>query len=290
MALKSTLRSRLGGDEEEYQPVPQKKTVKKEAPPRERMPEERPVRPGKAAREERDAVRETFDAFDIDEDIFEEALKEEKQEKREALRRKVLSVLISVASLYIVTLIYGVTVTEFSYGDSGQIEAVTLTVEQIEKKQDFNTVLSMYVQARNIYEEILTLDYRVATGNEALEAIAPDYQVALEDVLTVATSINGTTCSAENQQIKNLLYTWMSTYMPDYCKYMITALSQNGTAEGEAAGQEAIACRSQYLEPNFQSITQNVITIGSGIEGVDLEDITSWSPEDVAKKIQGTYQ
>ena len=249
------------------------------------MPEQRRTEP--VPQNKGQAEEDPYERFSIDEDIFEETLMEEKREKKEARNRKILSILISIASIYIVMLIYGVSVTEFTYGSSGQVEPVTLTVEEIEKKQDFNTILSMYIQARNIYEEVLTLDYRVATGQEALEGIAPDYQVTLEDLLTVATGINGTKCSAENQQIKNLLYTWMNVYMSDYCKYMITALSQNGTADGESAGENAIACRSQYLEPNFQTITQNVITIGSGIKGVDMSEITSWSPEEVVKKIQG---
>lgn len=223
----------------------------------------------------------------MDDNLFYETVEEEKKEKKSARCRKVLSILISIASLYVTFLIYGATLTDFTYGTDGQVGPITMSAEEIAEKQDFNVVLSLYMQTRNLYEEVLTLDYRVAVGQEAMEAIAPEYQTILETDLTLATSIDGTSCSAANQQIKNLLYTWTSTYMSDYCKYMVTALSQNGTAEGEAAGEEAIACRSNYLEPNFQSITQNVITIGSEIKGVDLTDAKSWDPSSVTDKIQG---
>lgn len=240
-------------------------------------------------RKERDAIKVSGEEefIDPDEDIFNEAIKEEKQEKAAARRRKVGTVLISMASLYVIFLIYGATLTDFSFGESGQVEPVVMNSEEIAARQDFNVVLSLYIQTRNIYEEVLTLDYRVAVGQEAMEAIAPDYQSLLERALTLAATIDGTSTSAENQQIKNLLYTWTATYLSDYCKYMITALSQNGTAEGEAAGEEAIACRSNYLEPNFQSITQNVITIGSTVKGVDLTDAKSWDPSTVTDRIQG---
>ena len=296
--MRRSLRDRLDDtvyQSEQPEDLPETGAFKKKRPAQRRvLPKRSMPKSGEddvevRGQKERDAVAVSDDESfpDMDKSLFDELIEEEAQERAAARWRRLLFVVISAASLYVTFLIYGATLTDFTYGASGTVEPVVMSSEEIAAKQDFNVVLSLYMQARNLYEEVLTLDYRVAVGQEAFEAIAPDYQTALENILTLATNIDGTTCSASNQQIKNLLYTWTSTYMSDYCKYMITALSQNGTTEGETAGNEAIACRSNYLEPNFQSITQNVVAIGSDIKGVDLTDVKSWDPASVSDKIQG---
>lgn len=205
-------------------------------------------------------------------------------EKRRKRTKRLATLLMAVACAYLTMLIYGVFTTEFRYGETGEVEPVELSVADIAAKNEYSTLMGAYVQARMLYERILILDYRMASGTEDLMAVAPEYEEVIDDVNKLAVQIDAMTVSSKYNQVASMLYTWVNMHAFNYCRYMSTAVTQNDAA----AADEALAAREVLLE-TFQLITQNVITLGSEIKGYDLSDVKNWSPEGyVQETILGT--
>lgn len=209
---------------------------------------------------------------DLDAMMSEENFVQEKK-KRKILHRISL-VFLTSACTYLVVLIYGSFITEFSYDDKGAIAPVIMSVNDISNKNEYNSLVGMYLQTRSLYEKLLTLDYRMAAGTEDSMSIAPEYESTLDTVSSLTTQIDAAVINSKYTQVKNMLLTWVKTHAAAYCQYMSTAITQNDSN----AASEAIAAR-QVLNDNFQLITQNIITLGREIKGYDLTDISSWSPD-----------
>lgn len=217
----------------------------------------------------------------LDQMMDEENFIEEKK-KRKILRR-ISVILLTAACTYLVVLIYGSFITEFYYNDKGEVAPVVMSVSDISNKNEYNSIIGMYLQTRNLYEKLLTLDYRMAAGTEDSMAIAPEYEETLDTVSTLTTQIDAAVINSKYTQVKNMLLTWVKTHAAAYCQYMSTAIAQNDSN----AASEAIAAR-QVLNSNFQLITQNIITLGGEIKGYDLSDIEAWSPDGfVQETIEG---
>lgn len=197
--------------------------------------------------------------------------------------KRVSTILMTMACCYLVFLIYGSIITEFEYNDKGEVAPVVLSVSDISDRNEYNSIVGMYLQARSLYETLLTLDYRMAAGTEDTMSIAPDYEKALDTVSSLTTQIDAAVIDSKYTQVKNMLLTWVKTHAAAYCQYMSTAITQNDSD----AASEAIAAR-QVLSDNFSLITQNIVTLGGEIKGYDLSDIKDWSPDGfVQETIEG---
>lgn len=208
---------------------------------------------------------------------MEEMLSEEKEQRREKRKRRIqimLQVLLSISCIYLILLIYGVLTTDYQYGEDGQIEPIILSVSDITGWNEYSMVAGMYLQTRNLYEELLVLDYRVASGVEDTMAIAPEYESALDEISSLAVQIDASTTNSKYNQVKNMLLTWVQLHAAAYCQFMSGAISLN---DAEAAA-EAIACR-EVVYSDFQLITQNMIILGNEIKNYDVSNLASWSPD-----------
>lgn len=219
-------------------------------------------------------------------DQLDEMMSEENfvyEKKRKKIFRRISMVLLTAACSYLVVLIYGSFITEFYYDDKGEIAPVIMSVSDISDKNEYNSIVGMYLQTRSLYETLLTLDYRMAAGTEDSMSIAPEYEATLDTVSALTTQIDAAVINSKYTQIKNMLLTWVQTHAAAYCQYMSAAITQNDSN----AANEAIAAR-QVLNDNFQLITQNVVTLGGEIKGYDLTDIENWSPDGfVQQTIEG---
>lgn len=222
------------------------------------------------SKEDIDALKE-MDALIAEEEFHRES-------KRQKNVKRFFNVVLTISCLYLVLLIYGVTITEYQYDESGKVAPITVSVEDISNKNEYISVLGLYLQARSLYEKILTLDYRIAAGMEDTLSIAPEYETALDTVSSLTVQIDAATFSSKYNQVKNMLLTWVKTHIAAYCQYMSAAISKNNSD----AAAEAIAAR-EVVESEFQLITQNIITFGEEINGYDLTDIKSWDPDTYIK-------
>lgn len=204
-------------------------------------------------------------------------------EKRMRRRNRIGQAILTVACTYLVVLIYGAVITEYRYNDVGTVEPIVLTVSDISNKNEYNNILGIYLQSRALYEKILTFDYRVAAGTEDTMSIAPEYESILDTVSSLATQIEASTTLSKYNQVKGMLLTWVKTHIAAYCQFMSTAITQNDAN----AANEAIAAR-EVVNSTFQVITQNVLTLGEDINGIDLTEIMDWSPDGyIQKTIEG---
>lgn len=242
----------------------------------------------KGRREEEDETPKSLDETPLsEEDVREleelEAMMSEeayaKSEKRRRGVRRAGIVVMTLLCVYLTMLIYGTLVTEFRYDESGAVAPVEMSVEDISNRNEYMTIVGMYMQCRTLYEKILVLDYRMASGVEDLMAIAPEYEEAIDVVNSLAVQLDAVSVGSKYNQVLNMMYTWTNTHMFNYCRYMSTAVSQGD----EQAAAEAIAAR-QYVLDTFQLITQNVVTLGSEVKGYSLNEITDWSPEGFVRK------
>ena len=219
-------------------------------------------------------------------DQLDEMMSEENfvyEKKRKKIFRRISIVLLTAACSYLVVLIYGSFITEFYYDDKGEVAPVVMSVSDISDKNEYNSIVGMYLQTRSLYETLLTLDYRMAAGTEDSMSIAPEYEATLDTVSALTTQIDAAVINSKYTQIKNMLLTWVQTHAAAYCQYMSAAITQNDSN----AANEAIAAR-QVLNDNFQLITQNIVTLGGEIKGYDLTDIENWSPDGfVQQTIEG---
>lgn len=207
----------------------------------------------------------------------------EKRLKKERRYKRAMQAVLSAACLYMVVLIHGTFITEFRYDEKGELSPVVLSVDEIGMRDEYSSVLAMYLQARELYEKVLVLDYRVASGAEDTMGVAPEYETALDTVSTLGVQIDASTVSSRYNQVKNMLLTWVQTHIAAYCQYMSAAISQNDSA----AAEEALAAR-QVVNDYFQMITLNIVTMGEELD-FDLTDIKGWSPEGyVQSAILGT--
>lgn len=208
---------------------------------------------------------------------MEDMLSEEKQIQYEKRKKKwgfFIQMVLSMACIYILLLIYGLLMTEYRYDSTGKIYPMILSVEDIAKKNEYGSIAGFYYQTRNVYEKILTLDYRVASGIEDTMAIAPEYEMVLEQISGLAVQIDAASISSQYNQVKNMLLNWVQVHSAAYCQYMSGAISQNDSA----AAAEAIACR-EVVYSDFALITKNMIILGNEIKNYDVKELAEWSPE-----------
>lgn len=200
--------------------------------------------------------------------------RDRRAEERKEKVRKICTVIIIIACIYVAFLIYGLASTEYVYDDTGRVVARIMTIDDIRSLEEFNAVAAQYRQARMLYEKTLVLDYRIAAGQEEPLLVAPEYDRLLEDVEALSIQLSALEYPAEYSQIVNMLTVWVQNDIAIYCQNISRAISQNN-AEYAAHAQEY----RSLMYNDFSVITENIATLGYAVKGAEIEDIVTWSPE-----------
>lgn len=231
---------------------------------------------GKGQREKPSRINKSWEVSDIEADVYVNEEEEEKKERSHRRGKLILSSAILLASVYMVFLIYGVFMTSFQYADNGAlVMPVIHTVQELRKRGNYSEVLSLYLKMRDLYEEVLVLDYRVAAGMQEKAVLSTEYtRLDSEKVTALYTAISAASVSSDYLQMQNIMYVWAHDTLGDYLKNMAEAISSNSE---EIAG-EALSNR-EVLESDFRKITENVILIGESIPSVSLKELREWSPD-----------
>jgi len=228
--------------------------------------------------EEKNEVNE--DVLDVEYMVNQD--KEEKREKRNALLKRIVAIMLIIGCAYMIFLIYGVFNTTYIYNDKGEIVPQKMTVKQIREMEQYTEITTQYRIARMLYEKVLTLDYRIAAGVEDPKLIAPEYESILEDVESLAIEIQAMEVPAKYSQVKNMLSTWIQTDVAVYCQRMSQAISQDNAEYA----QQAMQYRTVMYD-DFSLITENIVIIGQTVESVDIKDIIEWSPDKYVRENLG---
>ena len=210
-------------------------------------------------------------------------LSEEEQVSKWRLSTRIINILLVVACVYVLFLIYGVSVTDYQYSNNGTIEAQKLSVRELADKKAYETVYYQYLHLRSLYEEVLLLDYRIGKGEEEPLTIAPEYEALLDDVTNLSVKTEAMEVESQYSQIKNIMLLWVKNDIAVYLQNMSAAISQNDVETANKAIQD-----KERVYKDFSIITQNIVAMGESVKGADLTEIREWTPESyVDEKING---
>ena len=224
------------------------------------------------------------------EQLEEELEKEEEKQQQRGLQvkriRRLLvrsfQILLAILSVYTVFLIYGLMVTEYQYDETGNVKPKIGSVEEIASREIYDLLYRHYLQARNLYEDVLRLDYRLNIGEEP-KLVAMEYEEMLDKVSSLTVTVDALSVGTKYGQYKNMLLEWVKTDTAVYLQNMSIAILQNN----EEKANEAVACRTQMYN-DFLILTENMAILGETVPGTDLSSIYSWSPEKfIAEVLEG---
>ena len=210
-------------------------------------------------------------------------LSEEEQVSKWRLSTRIINILLVVSCVYVLFLIYGVSVTDYQYSNNGTIEAQKLSVRELADKKAYETVYYQYLHLRSLYEVVLLLDYRIGKGEEEPLTIAPEYEALLDDVTNLSVKTEAMEVESQYSQIKNIMLLWVKNDIAVYLQNMSAAISQNDVETANKAIQD-----KERVYKDFSIITQNIVAMGESVKGADLTEIREWTPESyVDEKING---
>ena len=233
-----------------------------------------------AAVKEPEPVRET--EKDYEEFSLMQMQRDMHTEKKDKRKTKITLILLSILLMYVLFLIYGVVVTKYQYNADGEKEAVSLTVSEIKKAKNFNELKVQYENCRVLYEKVLLIDYRLGQGVEDPLTIAPEYEALLEEVNNLTIKTDALDVDVKYETIKNLLLKWVKTDVAVYLQKISSGITSNN-AEDAAIAVEY----KDIVYSDFSLITQNIITIGDSIKGVDMTGVKQWSPSKYLEETVG---
>ncbi len=209
---------------------------------------------------------------ELEKQTLEASYKKQKKEKKDRIMRKVKAVSVICFSLYLVFLIYGALMTNYEYNESGKITPCIMSVNDIKEQKEYNLMLSYYEEAKNIYEDIYMIDYRLSLGDEDPLVLAPEYEAMLEDISALSVSLSSAEFSSKYSVIQSLLLTWIQDDSALYVQNMTSAISTNN----QTAANNALQYRSSMYS-KFVTITDNIIAVGDSLNGVYTEELAEWS-------------
>ncbi|WP_195512633.1 hypothetical protein [Dorea longicatena] len=203
--------------------------------------------------------------------------------KRGNLHTRIINFILIAGCIYLLVLIFGAAVTKYQYNSDGKAVPEKMSVDDIQQKHNFDTILTQYEYCRSLYEKTLLLDYRVAQGQEDTLEIAPEYEALLDDVQNLSVKTDAISVDTKYDQVKSMMVNWIKNDIAVYLQNISAAISENNTEKANNALQD-----KDRVYDDFSLITQNIVALGSSISGADLTDIKSWTPEDyVDQEING---
>jgi hypothetical protein len=220
---------------------------------------------------------------EIDEAEAMRQVRESTSAARKSRAAKILLTLMIAMSVYLAWLIYGAIVTDYDYGADGKVAAQRMSVAEIAAAEEFKLLQSYYLRARDLYEEALTLDYRLACYPDEALLIAADYEAMLETTAKLAIDIGAAKFGASYGQFQKQILSWVQTDIAVYLQNISAAITQN---DSEKANRAIISRDVMYND--FMLLSQNIAVFGRNTKGTSLGDIYEWSPEKfVREELEG---
>lgn len=205
---------------------------------------------------------------------LEELEKRKRREKTGSFFNKVFTLILILACVYVIFLIFGVAVTEYGYNQNGQVEAQVVSLEDIKAKKDYDVIKVQYEKLRMLYELILQKDAILGVGSEDYVTLGSEYASIMDTAEDLGMKTNALVCEGKYEPTKELMYSWIHDYAWTY----LTAITQALTANDGSAADAAVVYKN-HMYSGFATITNNIISLGEGIKGVDLSDIKEWNPD-----------
>ena len=218
------------------------------------------------------------EAMRFDEDLERESLDESRRrEKAKVLRHRfgrIMTGAMILLCVYMAFLIFGVTQTNYIYDDAGQIQPEVLSVADKKNLAEYESLSQYYLRARILYEEALTLDYRLSEQPDESLSIATEYSGMLDEVSKLTVDIDAADFSTGYTGIQEQLLNWVKTDIAVYLQNISAAIINNDATKAE----NAIISRD-VMYTDFSTLTANMATLCKNTKGAKNGEIFAWSPE-----------
>jgi hypothetical protein len=132
-------------------------------------------------------------------------------------------------------MVYGAIVTEFRDDGSGKPAAVAVSLEDIRAVGEYRAAMGFYIRARNLYEEVLALDYKLTNNPDQALIIATEYEEILETVAKLGVDTDAANLSTSYNQFKKQLGNFVKTDIAVYIQNVSQAISENNPDKGDNA-------------------------------------------------------
>ncbi len=217
----------------------------------------------------------------FDEDRFENEydeidLAEARQYEHARNKRRIASgagkaILISLI-IYTAFLTYGIAITNYVYDERGNVVPLVMTVEDIETKRDFEDFSAYYFSIRELYENIILLDDILAEANDSTDYVllSSEYDRLLDTVSYIVIQLEAYSPASAYRQTYDMMTELIKTDIAVYLQNISAAIAKNDTERW----QKAIIDR-ENVRLKFIKVTDNLLSIGENIKGVDLSDMYS---------------
>ena len=308
MGKKNLLNQRLHSDESQVEADKIKQKPIKEKPVKEKFIKEKPVKEKKnkikkekTNKSEKDKINTTIITAKSKKQLSDEnkgAAERIEQELENELKRQsekyvangkatkrnyyIFKVVLCVLCGYLLFLIYGALMTDYDYDENGNVTAQKMSVEDIKQQKEFNTLLGHYMDARALYEQILSLNYQLDKNEKDAIKYASEFEKLLDESSRIIIQVKAVTPSKQYSQAYSLLLNWVNADLSSYLQEISKALTTGSAENLQNAMNDKQRCYN-----NCHQLTANIISLGQNIKGVNLTDVKDWSPEIYIQKEMG---
>ena len=234
-----------------------------------------------------------FDEDDFERDYDEIDLTEARQYERNKLKRSIASragkaVLVLLIS-YTVFLTYGIAITDYIYDERGNVVPLVMSVDDIERKREFEDFSAYYYSIRELYEKILLLDDILAGADDSTDyvSLSSEYEQLLDTVSYIVIQLEAYSPASAYRQTYEMMTELIKTDIAVYLQNISAALAKNDSDKW----QKAVIDRENVLV-KFSKVTGNLLSIGETVKGVSIADISGWNARDIitAERDQNVQQ
>ena len=234
-----------------------------------------------------------FDEDDFERDYDEIDLIEARQYERNKLKRSIASragkaVLVLLIS-YTVFLTYGIAITDYIYDERGNVVPLVMSVDDIERKREFEDFSAYYYSIRELYEKILLLDDILAEADDSTDyvSLSSEYEQLLDTVSYIVIQLEAYSPASAYRQTYEMMTELIKTDIAVYLQNISAALAKNDSDKW----QKAVIDRENVLV-KFSKVTGNLLSIGETVKGVSTADISGWNARDIitAERDQNVQQ
>ncbi len=234
-----------------------------------------------------------FDEDDFERDYDEIDLTEARQYERNKLKRSIASragkaVLVLLIS-YTVFLTYGIAITDYIYDERGNVVPLVMSVDDIERKREFEDFSAYYYSIRELYEKILLLDDILAGADDSTDyvSLSSEYEQLLDTVSYIVIQLEAYSPASAYRQTYEMMTELIKTDIAVYLQNISAALAKNDSDKW----QKAVIDRENVLV-KFSKVTGNLLSIGETVKGVSTADISGWNARDIitAERDQNVQQ
>lgn len=188
-----------------------------------------------------------------------------------------------IAFAYMIFLIYGVSKTTYQYDSKGYSVPVAMNYSDIEKVEEFKSILVYYEECKTLYEKVLKTDYKLAVNPDNSQIIATEYESILDEMDKFLTQLDAVAVKSDYSLLKNMLYNWCANDIAIYLQNIAEALTINSQTKAE----QAITYRTQS-KVDFETITKNFSSVAKTMKGVDVSALENWTADEYYYKLEGS--